>query len=72
MRNRANASILAFGLNNYGQLGINKKHTETIFSPQLTSLENVKMITGECKVAASCIYEIKYFSFFQKFQFFVR
>lgn len=52
MRNRANASILAFGLNNYGQLGINKKHTETIFSPQLTSLENVKMITGECKIDA--------------------
>lgn len=47
VRNRSNGSIYAFGLNNYSQLGINKKSGDTVFSPQLTSLENVKTITGK-------------------------
>lgn len=47
VRNRANGSIYAFGLNNYSQLGMSKKSGDTVFSPQLTSFENVKSITGE-------------------------
>lgn len=46
VRNRANGSIYAFGLNNYSQLGVSKKSGDTVFSPQLTFLENVKSISG--------------------------
>lgn len=47
IRNRANGSVYGFGLNNYNQLGIVKKNTETIFSPQKTPFEDVKDITGK-------------------------
>lgn len=46
VRNRANGAIFAFGLNNYNQLGLAKKGSETVFSPQLTTFENVQIITG--------------------------
>lgn len=42
-----NGAVFGFGLNNYNQLGlVAKKNTETVFTPQLTTFENVKMITG--------------------------
>lgn len=41
-----NGAVYGFGLNNYHQLGLTKKSSETIFSPQLTTFENVKSITG--------------------------
>lgn len=46
VRNRVNGAVFGFGLNNYNQLGLTKKNSETVFSPQLTTFENVKMITG--------------------------
>lgn len=46
LRNRADRKIFGFGLNNYQQLGLAKKHSETVFTPQLTTFENVKMISG--------------------------
>lgn len=46
VRNRVNGVVFGFGLNNYNQLGLAKKNTETVFAPQLTTFENVKMITG--------------------------
>lgn len=46
VRNRANGAIFGFGLNNYHQLGVVKKKSDAIFSPQLTPFENVKSITG--------------------------
>lgn len=33
-------------MNNYSQLGVNKKKSETVFTPHLTSFQNVKSITG--------------------------
>lgn len=47
VRNRANGSVYGFGLNNYNQMGIVKKNSETVFAPQKTPFEKVKMITGE-------------------------
>lgn len=47
VRNRANGSVYAFGLNNYNQLGIVKKNSETVFAPQKTPFENVQLITGK-------------------------
>lgn len=41
-----NGAIFGFGLNNYNQLGLTKTNSETVFAPQLTTFENVKMITG--------------------------
>lgn len=41
-----NGAIFGFGLNNYNQLGLTKKNSDTVFTPQLTTFENVKMITG--------------------------
>lgn len=46
VRNRVNGMIFGFGLNNYNQLGLTKKNSDTVFTPQLTTFENVKMITG--------------------------
>lgn len=46
VRSRLNGAIWAFGLNNYNQLGITKKNSETVFAPQLTPFKNVKHITG--------------------------
>lgn len=46
-RNRSDGSVYAFGLNNYNQLGIVKKNSEAIFTPQKTPFENVKLITGK-------------------------
>lgn len=39
-------AIFGFGLNNYNQLGLAKKNSDTVFTPQLTTFENVKMLTG--------------------------
>lgn len=50
VRNRANGSVYGFGLNNYNQLGIVTKNSETVFSPQKTPFENIKLITGEQKI----------------------
>lgn len=47
IRNRTNGTVYGFGLNNYNQIGIVKKNSETIFVPQQTPFENVKFITGE-------------------------
>lgn len=47
IRNRSDGSVYAFGLNNYNQLGIVKKNSEAIFTPQKTPFENVKLITGK-------------------------
>lgn len=41
-----NGAIFGFGLNNYNQLGLMKKNSDTVFTPQLTTFENVKMLTG--------------------------
>lgn len=41
-----NGAVFGFGLNNYNQLGLTKKNSETVFAPQLTTFENVKSITG--------------------------
>lgn len=46
VRNRVNGAVFGFGLNNYNQLGLTKTSAETVFSPQLTTFENVKAITG--------------------------
>lgn len=46
VRNRASGAVYGFGLNNYSQLGLVKKNSETVFTPQLTAFENVKVITG--------------------------
>lgn len=46
VRNRASGAVYGFGLNNYSQLGLLKKNSETVFAPQLTAFENVKAITG--------------------------
>ncbi|XP_031638314.1 regulator of chromosome condensation-like [Contarinia nasturtii] len=46
LRNRSNGAVFGFGLNNYNQLGLAKKNSETVFTPQLTTFENVKSITG--------------------------
>lgn len=46
VRNRVNGAIFGFGLNNYNQLGLAKKNSDTVFTPQLTTFENVKMVTG--------------------------
>lgn len=50
VRNRANHSVYGFGLNNYNQLGIVKNNSETVFAPQRTPFENVKLITGKIKL----------------------
>lgn len=47
VRNRANGAIYGFGLNNYNQMGIVTKNSETIFAPKKVPFENVKHITGE-------------------------
>lgn len=46
VRSRSTGAIFAFGLNNYFQLGVKEKD-QTIFTPKLTSFENVKAITGK-------------------------
>lgn len=46
VRKRATGQIFAFGLNNYHQLGITKKESDALFTPQLTPFENVKSING--------------------------
>ncbi|XP_055309663.1 regulator of chromosome condensation-like [Sitodiplosis mosellana] len=46
IKNRANGTVYGFGLNNYNQLGIVKKNTETVFAPHKTPFENVELITG--------------------------
>lgn len=46
VRLRSNGAIYGFGLNNYHQLGIKKKGSDAIFSPQMTPFTNVKAITG--------------------------
>lgn len=52
VRNRSNGLVYGFGLNNYNQLGIVKKNSETVFSPQKTPFENVKLITGKRRKCA--------------------
>lgn len=47
VRVRSNGTVYGFGLNNYNQLGIVKKNSETVFAPQKTPFENVKLITGK-------------------------
>lgn len=47
IRNRANGIIYGFGLNNYNQMGIVTKNSETIFAPKKVPFENVKQITGK-------------------------
>lgn len=47
VRNRANGTIYGFGLNNYNQMGITTKNSETIFAPKKIPFENVKQITGK-------------------------
>lgn len=47
VRNRTNGTIYAFGLNNYNQMGITTKDSETVFVPKKVPFENVKQITGK-------------------------
>lgn len=46
VRKRSSGQIFAFGLNNYHQLGIKKKESDALFTPQLTPFTNVKSIVG--------------------------
>ncbi|XP_031637504.1 regulator of chromosome condensation-like isoform X2 [Contarinia nasturtii] len=46
IRTRSNQTVYGFGLNNYNQIGIVQKNSETIFAPKKTPFENVKEITG--------------------------
>lgn len=47
LREHGTSQVFAFGLNNYNQLAMPKKTTETLLHPTLTTFENVKKIAGE-------------------------